>query len=43
MKALCSRCGYRCETRSFKEACPYCGERNTLMEIQSAEDLVDRA
>lgn len=40
MKVLCTRCGYRFETRTLKDACPYCGERKTLSEMENAEDLV---
>lgn len=40
MKVLCTRCGYRFETRTLKDACPYCGERNKLTKLEDAETLV---
>lgn len=41
MKVLCTRCGYRFETKELKSACPYCGGRKTLSELENAEDLVN--
>ncbi|MEK6858842.1 MAG: hypothetical protein AABX53_02940 [Nanoarchaeota archaeon] len=41
MKTLCTLCGYRFETPTIKDVCPYCGERRTLSEIENAENLVN--
>lgn len=42
MKALCTQCSYRCDTRTLNDACPYCGERKKLTKIEDAEDLVEK-
>ena len=28
------------DTKEKKDLCPYCGEKNTLIEVQKAEELV---
>ena len=41
MNALCTRCRYRFRAKQgLKEPCPYCGEKNMLVELEDAEKMV---
>jgi len=40
MRLICTRCNYVFDTEEKKSTCPYCGEKNTLIEVQKAEELV---
>ncbi|MEK6899446.1 MAG: hypothetical protein AABW79_05105 [Nanoarchaeota archaeon] len=41
MEIRCDRCRYRFKADKRPERCPYCGEKKTLAEDESAEDLLE--
>lgn len=41
MRLYCKNCGYRFESDSIPEICPYCGSKNSINKEVSAQDLLE--
>lgn len=41
MKLRCNSCGYAFDSEKMRDKCPYCGKKDALSEVESAEDLVE--